>query len=191
MRYLYTKIKLLPTPISVIASKFVYASRHARWTNTVPDTCTDVRVDHIVHTATLRLDIRGKHGPAPVSAWPIARESDQFPASWSDCHFTTRVPVRSYQSPAFRPERVYPPKSDVVARPNRRAYGPYPSTVPYVSADNIRYRVLRIQHNLTDWRGNPPEGSCWLLSGGLGLCDRRFNPTRISTSSMQCILTRI
>lgn len=49
---------------------------------------------------------------------------------------------------------------------------------------------LRIQHNLTDWRGNLPEGSRWLLSGSLGLYDRRFNPTRISKSSTQCILTR-
>lgn len=154
-------------------------------TNTRHRMCAYVRVDHIVHTATLRSDIRGKHGPAPVSAWPIARESGQFPASWSDCHFTTRVPA-IVQSPAFRPERVYPPKPDVVAQPNRRAYGPYPSTVPYAPADNTRYSVLRIQHNLTDWRGNLPEGSCWLLSGGLGLCDRRFDPTRISKSSTQC-----
>jgi len=129
-RYLYQNHTTIdsPTPICMIASKFVYVPRHARWTNTAPDMAF-VRVDHIVHTATLRSDIRGKHGPAPVSAWPIARESGQFPASWSDCHFTTRVSV-IVQSPAFRPERVYPPKPSVVAQPNRCAYGPYPSTIP-------------------------------------------------------------
>lgn len=155
----------------MIASKFVYASRHARWTNTAPDTCVSI-TSYIPQHFEL---ISGKHGPAPVSAWPIARESGQFPASWSDCHFTTRVPA-TVQSPVFQPERVYPPKPNVVAQSNRRAYGPYPSTVPYAPTDNIRYRVLWIQHNLTDWWGNLPEGSCWLLSGGVGFMRPPFHP---------------
>jgi len=162
----------------MIASKFVYAPRHARWTNTAPDMAF-VRVDHIVHTATLRSDIRGKHGPAPVSAWPIARESGQFPASWSDCHFTTRVSV-IVQSPAFRPERVYPPKPSVVAQPNRYA----------ALADNIRYRVLWIQHNLTDWQRNRKDPADY-CPAELGLCDCHFNSICVSKSLTQCILTRM
>lgn len=164
----------------MIASKFVCASRHARWTTH----CTGyVRVDHIVHTATLRSDIRGKHGPAPVSAWPIARKSGQFPASWSDCHFTTHVPA-IVQSPAFRPERASIHRNPTWSRNQTIArtahiHRPYPmhQLITYDTAFP-GFSIIWLIGGVTCRKD--PAGCCPAESR---LWDRRFNPTCISKSS--------
>lgn len=160
----------------MIASKFVHAPRHAQWTNTAPDTrmylsITSYIPQHFDLISAANMDrLRYQHGSLLAN-----------PANFlhPDLIVTLRRMYRR-SSKAQHSDQSASIHRNLTWSRNQTAAHTVHIHRPYPMHPNIRYRILRIRHNLTDWRGNPTIPR---LFGGLGLCNRRLHSTRISKSS--------